>query len=118
MAPRDSNPNFMNGVPELLILKLLQQQEMYGYEIVQQIRERTNAVIAAGEGVVYPVLHGLERAGALRSRRKTVNGRSRIYYSATTAGSLRLADMSRSWNDLATAIGKMLAGGRYGSAID
>src|SRR5437660_845719 len=60
MAARETNPNFMNGVPELLILRLLQQEEMYGYEIVQAIRSRTDAVIAVGEGVVYPVLHGLE----------------------------------------------------------
>ncbi len=83
MAARETNPNFMNGVPELLILTLLQQEEMYGYEIVQAIRSRTDAVIAVGEGVVYPVLHGLERDGALTARRKTVNGRSRIYYFVT-----------------------------------
>src|SRR5207253_2879274 len=69
MVARETNPNFMNGVPELLILKLLQQDEMYGYEIVQAIRDRTGAVIAIGEGVVYPVLHGLERDGAVRARR-------------------------------------------------
>src|ERR1019366_2773978 len=62
MAARESNPNFMNGVPELLILRLLQQEEMYGYEIVQAIRRRTGAVIAVGEGVVYPVLHALEKS--------------------------------------------------------
>src|SRR5207245_8567978 len=90
MAARETNPNFMNGVPELLILRLLQQEEMYGYEIVQAIRSRTDAVIAVGEGVVYPVLHGLERDGALRSRRKKVNGRSRIYYSVTDRKSTRL----------------------------
>src|ERR1700685_993134 len=94
MAARETNPNFMNGVPELLILRLLQQQEMYGYELVQAIRSRTDAVIAVGEGVVYPVLHGLERDGALKSRRKTVKGRSRIYHSVTTQGSHRIADLS------------------------
>jgi PadR family transcriptional regulator PadR len=117
MAARDSNPNFMNGVPELLILRLLQQREMYGYEIVQEIRARTEAVIAIGEGVVYPVLHGLERAGALTSRRKAVNGRSRIYYAATPLGWRRLGDLSQDWNNLAAAIGKMLAGERYGDAV-
>jgi len=111
MAARATNPNFMNGVPELLILRLLQQQEMYGYEIVQAIHNRTDAVIAVGEGVVYPVLHGLERDGALRSRRKTVNGRSRIYYSVTSRGSHRLADLSEVWINLAAAIQKMLMGG-------
>ena len=117
MAARETNPNFMNGVPELLILKLLQQDEMYGYEIVQAIRDRTGAVIAIGEGVVYPVLHGLEHDGALRSRRKTVNGRSRIYYSATSRGKRRLADLSQNWVNLKNAIQTMLMGGQCGDAI-
>ncbi|MDE3163844.1 MAG: PadR family transcriptional regulator, partial [Acidobacteriota bacterium] len=55
MKPRAANPHFMNGIPELLILSLLERNEMYGYEIVQAIRTSTNAVVAAGEGVVYPV---------------------------------------------------------------
>jgi PadR family transcriptional regulator, regulatory protein PadR len=117
MATRETNPNFMNGVPELLILRLLQQKEMYGYEIVQAIRSRTEAVIAVGEGVVYPVLHGLEHDGALRSRRKTVNGRSRIYYSVTAAGSRRLADLSHNWTNLMAAIQTVLTGGQHGKAI-
>lgn len=117
MAARETNPNFMNGVPELLILSLLLQEEMYGYEIVQAIRDRTDAVVAIGEGVVYPVLHGLEHNGALKSRRKTVNGRSRIYYSVTPVGSRRLADLSKTWTNLATAIQTMLQGGQYGEAI-
>jgi len=117
MAGRETNPNFMNGVPELLILRLLAQQEMYGYEIVQAIRSGTDAVIAVGEGVVYPVLHGLERDGALTSRRKKVSGRSRVYYAVTRAGSRRLADLSETWANLAGAIQKMLTGGQYGEAV-
>lgn len=117
MAARETNPNFMNGVPELLILTLLRQQEMYGYEIVQAIRSRSEAAITIGEGVVYPVLHALESDGALKSRRKTVNGRSRIYYSVTAAGARRLASLSTDWTSLAAAIQKMLAGGQYGEAI-
>jgi PadR family transcriptional regulator PadR len=117
MAARETNPNFMNGVPELLILRLLQKEEMYGYEIVQAIRSRTDAVIAIGEGVVYPVLHGLEQDGALKSRRKIVNGRSRIYYSRTPAGSRRLADLSETWSNLAAAIQDVLTGGQYAKAF-
>jgi PadR family transcriptional regulator PadR len=117
MAMREANPSFMNGVPELLILRLLEQEEMYGYEIVQAIRNRTDAVIAVGEGVVYPVLHGLESSGALRSRRKTVSGRSRIYYSVTAAGVRRLAELSATWSNLTTAIQKVLTGAQYGEAI-
>ncbi len=117
MAARETNPNFMNGVPELLILRLLQQEEMYGYEIVQAIRSRTGAVIAVGEGVVYPVLHGLERDGSLKSRRKTVNNRSRIYYSLTRAGSRRLADLAAAWTNLTAAIQTILTGGHYAEVV-
>jgi PadR family transcriptional regulator PadR len=117
MTTRESNPHFMNGVPELLILRLLEQQEMYGYEIVQAIHDRTEAIIAVGEGVVYPVLHGLERDGALKSRRKKVDGRSRIYYSLTASGRRRLKDLSTTWANLTDAIQKMLGGGQHGEAI-
>lgn len=117
MPPRDTNPNFMNGVPELLILRLLDQQEMYGYEIVQAIRTRTAEVVAVGEGVVYPVLHALEAAGALRSRRRAVAGRSRIYYAVTPAGRRRLAALSQSWSTLTTAIQSVLTGATHAAAI-
>ena len=117
MPPRKTNPNFMNGVPELLILRLLHHQEMYGYEIVQAISARTAAVIEIGEGVIYPVLHVLEHDGALRSRRRTVNGRSRIYYTVTPAGSRRLADLSHTWTHLTSAIQTILTGGQNAKAI-
>src|SRR5690606_20414840 len=72
-----TNPPFMSGVPELLVLRLLARKEMYGYELVKAIRTATSEAIGLGEGVVYPSLYGLERKGALKARRKTVNGRSR-----------------------------------------
>src|SRR5580704_2954871 len=90
-----TNPSFMNGVPELLILGLLETREMYGYELVQAIRAKTNDAISLGEGVVYPVLHALERGGALKSRRKLVNGRTRVYYTLTAKGGKHLAVLSR-----------------------
>ena len=63
------NPAFMAGISELMILRLLQDREMYGYEIVQAIRASTHEVISLSEGVVYPLLHALEKHGALKSRR-------------------------------------------------
>jgi PadR family transcriptional regulator PadR len=114
MAPRETNPSFMNGVPELLILRLLQQGEMYGYEIMQAIRDRTGASIALGEGVVYPVLHNLERDGALTAQRKPVNGRSRIYYTLTPAGSRRLSHLAATWTSLTHSIQQVLNGNPNG----
>jgi PadR family transcriptional regulator, regulatory protein PadR len=93
----ESNASFMSGVPELLLLKLLAQDELYGYEIVRKIREATGDAISLGEGVVYPALHALEAAGALRSRRRVVNGRERVYYSVTTKGRGRLERLAAHW---------------------
>lgn len=98
----------MNGVPELLILQLLHGHEMYGYELVQAIRTKTGDVVSAGEGVVYPVLHALEQDGAIRSRRGSVNGRSRIYYSLTAAGARRLAGLAEEWTRLTTSVTRLV----------
>lgn len=108
---RTTNPNFMAGVPELVILRLLQKKSMYGYQIVEAISAETGDVLSLGEGVVYTVLHSLERAGALKSHRKSVDGRSRIYYTLTPAGLKRYADLADSWISLADVIRTVIQGG-------
>lgn len=110
---REANPNFLNGVPELLVLRLLKGREMYGYELVQAIGDATGQAIVLGEGVVYPVLHMLEREGALDSRRQLVSGRSRIYYSLTPAGERRLQEISGAWQRVTNIIGNVLRGPRH-----
>jgi PadR family transcriptional regulator PadR len=114
--PRDPNPNFMAGVPELMILRLLQQREMYGYELVQAIREQTRDVVSLGEGIAYTVLHALERDGALKSRRMKVDGRSRIYYSVTARGRKRYETLAGSWTTLAKAIQSVIKEDVHASA--
>jgi PadR family transcriptional regulator PadR len=114
---RETNPNFMAGVPELMILRLLQDREMYGYEIVQAIRAESGDVVSLGEGVVYTVLHALEREGALKSRRRKVDGRSRIYYGVTANGLKRYRDLANSWTTLTGAIQLVMKGGRHAAAV-
>lgn len=92
-----SNPPFMSGVPELLLLRLLAQREMYGYELVKSVKLVTLEAISLGEGVIYPVLHGLERKGALKAKRKAVGGRTRVYYSLTAKGKQRLRRLEDDW---------------------
>lgn len=99
-----TNPPFMSGVPELLVLRLLARDEMYGYELVKAVRVVTGEAIRLGEGVIYPVLHGLERNGSLRARRKAVNGRTRVYYSLTAAGHKRLDRLSEEWQRIRNGI--------------
>jgi len=103
-----TNPPFMSGVPELLLLRLLDQNEMYGYELVRSIRAATGEAISLGEGVIYPVLHGLERGGALRSRRRSVGGRTRVYYSLTHKGRQRLTKLQNDWRRVQRGISNAL----------
>lgn len=113
MAASKTNPAFMTGVPEILLLRLLADREMYGYELVQSIEAATGEAIKLGEGVVYPLLHALEESGALRSRRKPVNGRTRVYYSVTAAGKKRLASVIRDWDRITRAVARVLEGGSH-----
>lgn len=103
-----TNPPFMTGVPELLLLRLLAQREMYGYEIVKQVRLATGEAISLGEGVIYPVLHALERQGALRAKRKAVEGRTRVYYSLTAKGRRRLERLHGEWRRIQTGVSAAL----------
>lgn len=93
-----TNPPFMSGVPELLVLRLLAHKEMYGYEIVKAVRVVTAEAISLGEGVIYPVLHALEQKGALKAERKPVNGRTRVYYTVTAKGRYRFEKLAAEWS--------------------
>jgi PadR family transcriptional regulator PadR len=99
-----TNPPFMTGVPELLLLRLLAQREMYGYELVRTVRLTTGDAITLGEGVIYPALHSLERQGALKSKRKAVDGRTRVYYTLTAPGRRRLERLQGEWQRIQTAV--------------
>jgi PadR family transcriptional regulator len=111
-----TNPPFMSGVPELLILRLLARQEMYGYEIVRAVKLVTGQAISLGEGVIYPVLHGLERSGALKAKRKPVNGRTRVYYSLTTKGRTRFDRLMSEWDRISCGIHSALGNREHANA--
>ena len=82
---------------------------MYGYEIVRAVRLVTGDAISLGEGVIYPVLHGLEKHGALKARRKSVGGRTRVYYSLTPKGELRFERLTNEWDRISGGIRSALA---------
>jgi PadR family transcriptional regulator PadR len=89
-------------------LRLLGQREMYGYELVRSIRTATGEAISLGEGVIYPVLHGLEKSGALKSRRKAVAGRTRVYYALTAQGRKRLQRLQSDWDRIQGGVANAL----------
>jgi PadR family transcriptional regulator, regulatory protein PadR len=98
----------MAGVPELLVLSLLKDREMYGYEIVAAIGEATGHVVSLKEGVVYPLLHGLERDGLLKTQPRPANGRTRVYYTLTSKGVRRLFHLTDEWRRMQGAVGRAL----------
>ncbi len=105
----EAKSQLMSGVPELLILRLLAEQERYGYELARAIRTVTHEAIVLGEGVLYPALHSLEQSGLLRARRQPVAGRLRVYYSITAKGRRRLEQLTTRWRRIATALEAALA---------
>ncbi len=111
MDKRKSNPPFLNGVPEMLLLKLLSRRPMYGYELVQAIRAASSDSLEFGEGCIYPILHRLESEKLLSSRRETVGGRARVVYQATPKGKAQLASTVSAWQRVAAAIAQVLEGG-------
>ncbi len=114
MRTKRTNPDFLNGVPELLLLSLLSRRPMYGYELVQAIHASTNGTLEFGEGCIYPVLHRLEAEGMLGSKRETVAGRSRVIYRVTTKGAKKLATATSTWQQIVQAVNHTLQGGEHG----
>src|SRR3954470_19186061 len=108
---RKSNPSFLNGVPELLVLKLLSRREMYGYEIVRAIQTDTKDALTFGEGCIYPYLHYLEAEKLVGSRRREVEGRSRNYYEITSRGRKRLEELSGEWSRVVAGISLLMGEG-------
>jgi PadR family transcriptional regulator PadR len=114
MQTKRTNPDFLNGVPELLVLQLLSRQPLYGYELVKEIRRSSREAFDFGEGCIYPILHRLESDGLLTSRRALVGGRSRVVYRLTDRGAARLAESRTAWRQVVQAIERMLQGGERG----
>ena len=78
----DSNKKFLNGTLKTIILALLREnRKMYGYEICQLTKEKTDNHILLTEGAIYPTLHKMEKDGLIISVKEKVNGRVRKYYS-------------------------------------
>ena len=107
MERKRKNANFINGVPELLVLKLLSGDKLYGYQLVKEIQKLNPQAFDFGEGCIYPILHSLEKDGLLQSEGLEVNGRTRLYYSTTAAGRQRLDDLSREWLSTIEGVGRL-----------
>jgi PadR family transcriptional regulator PadR len=96
--------HLLDGVPELLVLRLLARDEMYGYQLVSEIQKRSQGAFEFGEGCIYPVLHRLVAQCQLLERQQEVSGRTRRYYRLSEAGKKRLALLEDTWKQVSATI--------------
>lgn len=95
----------LRGAGPITVLRLLQQREMYGYELVEALSSRTDGVLAMGQSTLYPLLYGLEAKGLLRGNWRTApSGRRRKYYAVTAKGAVFLKSHQAQWRRLVGAL--------------
>lgn len=83
----NASNEYVRGTLKTIVLNLLAERgRMYGYEITQEVKERTDGNITLTFGALYPVLHKLEQEGLLLTESEAVDGRLRKYYSLTSEG--------------------------------
>jgi PadR family transcriptional regulator, regulatory protein PadR len=95
----------------MLILAVLERQPEHGYAIAQAIKARSEGLLTAKEGTLYPVLHALEAEGQISSAETEVSGRVRREYALSEKGSGTLAKLRGDWRKQVGAVGAVLGGG-------
>jgi len=105
----DYDREFLTGTVGVLILSLLSERAMYGYEIVQEADRRSAQQFRMKEGTIYPALHQMERAGLLKaSWRDSETGRARKYYSLTAKGRRQADSKRKQWESISAAMRAIL----------
>lgn len=99
----------LSGSMTMLLLKLLDEKDMYGYEMIDTLRKKSNNVFELKAGTLYPLLHGLEEKGYLKSYEQEYAGKTRKYYSITKEGRGVLKQKTSEWNEYKSAVTSVLA---------
>jgi PadR family transcriptional regulator PadR len=95
----------LKGSTETLLLSLLTDEAMYGYQLVKEMAKRSSGYFRFKEGTLYPALHRLERDGVVTGQWETSpSGQDRRYYHITAKGRTRLAAMLEEWNSFTRAV--------------
>ena len=99
------------GSTAMLVLSLLRGEEMYGYQIIEELERRSESVFRLKEGTLYPLLHSMEKEGLVTGREgQSPAGRTRRYYRITSSGRRELEERERAWHVYASAVSAVLAG--------
>ena len=105
----DYDREFLTGTVSVLILSLLAERPMYGYEILLEAERRSARQFLMKEGTLYPALHQMERAGLLKADwREGETGRARKYYRLTAKGRRHAAAKREQWESISAAMRTIL----------
>ena len=99
------------GSTAVMVLRLLAERPMYGYQIVKELQIRSEGYFDLEQGTLYPALHRLEKDGLVYSQWEVVeDGPSRKYYHITEEGRLELDKSVQKWSDFSRNLLKLLDG--------
>lgn len=101
--------SFSSGSTPMLLLKLLSEKDMYGYEMIETLRERSHNVFEMKAGTLYPLLHNLEEKHLLTVYEQEVSGKVRKYYSITKEGRKMLEQKQQEWQEFSQAVAHVLS---------
>ena len=104
--PADINKDLMAASSTPIVLAILAEGDSYGYAILQRVRELSGGRLEWTDGMLYPVLHRLERLGYVKAHWETAeSGRKRKYYHITPQGRAQLAEERRQWQVINATLG-------------
>ena len=101
--------SLMSGSLTMLLLRLLDEKDMYDYEMIETLRSRSNNVFELKAGTLYPLLHGMEEKKMLVAYEHEYAGKTRKYYSITKEGKAILEQKKNEWNEYQSAVTNVLA---------
>lgn len=97
------------GTLDMVLLKLLSERQMYGYELVSTLERRGGRQFRIKEGTLYPALYRLEDGGLIEARWETLErGVPRKYYGLTEAGARQLDELTGEWRAFVAAVDRIL----------
>lgn len=111
----DFSQDLMKGSVVPIVLALLRERRMYGYEMVKQVNARTNGRLEWKEGTLYPTLHRLQSDGLINAEWEQGSdaARPRKYYSLTPKGRRELDRRTGEWREFSSAVNLLLEGGHH-----
>lgn len=101
--------NLVQGSMGLMIMHLLEEKDMYGYEMINVLRSKSNNVFELKAGTLYPLLHTLENKGFLSSYEDDSSGKTRKYYKLTQSGRKQVTQKKEEWNEYQIAVANVLS---------